>query len=278
MQDITIAGAQYADVPAVEFPKTGGGTARFVDVSDTTATAADVMDGKKIYLAAGSAANGSYVYSPLGLNPEFMQEIHSSEQALEDTLYASWTPSTTAKAIVATANTGTFVADMDNYEYLLRWKFEFDAVFPEGTTLKAAPVRECAELWQAIFKRPNSISRIRESLFNANVGVTLFSAPLLEYYNTSGLETMTYAITYGVYPAVTAPTFSNATSNTPTVTMKTPTVNARCHATYFSTAMGAAIDQTNSKYRLKGELCRVQKGTLIRYCYGDLIDIYNNGV
>lgn len=278
MQDITIAGAQYADVPAVEFPKTGGGTAQFVDISDTTATAADVMDGKKIYLADGSAANGSYVYSPLGLNPEFMQEIHNSEQALEDTLYATWTPSTTTKAIVATANTGTFVADMVNYEYLLRWKFEFDAVYPEGTTLKAAPERECAELWQAIFRRPNSLANIQADNFNANVCISMFTAPLLVYYNASGTHAYTFAITYGVYPAVTAATFSSAASDTPTVTMKKPTVNARCSPTYFSTAIGGAIDQANSIYRLKGELYRVQRGTLTRYAYGDLIGIYNNGV
>lgn len=34
-QNITIAGAQYSDVPSVDFPKTGGGTARFYDVGGT---------------------------------------------------------------------------------------------------------------------------------------------------------------------------------------------------------------------------------------------------
>ena len=31
MANITIWGASYTDVPAVDLPKTGGGTARFVD-------------------------------------------------------------------------------------------------------------------------------------------------------------------------------------------------------------------------------------------------------
>ena len=38
-QNITIMGASYSDVPAVQLPKTGGGTARFDDASITTATA-----------------------------------------------------------------------------------------------------------------------------------------------------------------------------------------------------------------------------------------------
>ena len=30
-QNITLLGASYSDVPAVDLPKTGGGTARFID-------------------------------------------------------------------------------------------------------------------------------------------------------------------------------------------------------------------------------------------------------
>lgn len=39
-QDITLLGANYSAVPAVELPKTGGGTASFTDITDTTAAAA----------------------------------------------------------------------------------------------------------------------------------------------------------------------------------------------------------------------------------------------
>lgn len=34
MAQITIWGASYSDVPAVTLPKTGGGTAKFIDESD----------------------------------------------------------------------------------------------------------------------------------------------------------------------------------------------------------------------------------------------------
>ena len=58
-QNITLLGASYSAVPAVRLPKTGGGTADFTDVSDTTAAAADVASGKYFYTAAGVRTAGT---------------------------------------------------------------------------------------------------------------------------------------------------------------------------------------------------------------------------
>lgn len=58
-QDITLLGANYSAVPAVELPKTGGGTASFTDISDTTAVAADVAQGKYFYDSAGVRTEGT---------------------------------------------------------------------------------------------------------------------------------------------------------------------------------------------------------------------------
>lgn len=58
-QNITIMGASYSDVPAVQLPKTGGGTARFDDASITTAAAADVASGKVFLAADGTITTGT---------------------------------------------------------------------------------------------------------------------------------------------------------------------------------------------------------------------------
>ena len=58
-QNITLLGASYTDVPAVTLPKTGGGTARFDDVSVTTATASDVASGKVFLASDGTITTGT---------------------------------------------------------------------------------------------------------------------------------------------------------------------------------------------------------------------------
>lgn len=58
-QDITLLGASYSAVPAVVLPKTGGGSASFTDVTDTTAAAEDVASGKYFYTASGERTAGT---------------------------------------------------------------------------------------------------------------------------------------------------------------------------------------------------------------------------
>jgi hypothetical protein len=58
-QNITLWGASYSDVPSVNLPKTGGGTASFTVVTDTTASASDVATGKYFYTSAGVRTQGT---------------------------------------------------------------------------------------------------------------------------------------------------------------------------------------------------------------------------
>lgn len=72
MANVTLWGASYPDVPAIEVPKTGGGTAAFTDVTDTTAAAADVASGKYFYSAAGvrtqGTSTGGVTYSTMSVS------------------------------------------------------------------------------------------------------------------------------------------------------------------------------------------------------------------
>lgn len=58
-QNITLLGASYTDVPSVLLPKTGGGTARFDDITDANVTVGDVADGVSFYTNDGVKRIGS---------------------------------------------------------------------------------------------------------------------------------------------------------------------------------------------------------------------------
>lgn len=57
-QNVVINNVTYNNVPEVDIPKQGGGTAKFYDTADATGTAADVLTGKSVYNSTG-IINGS---------------------------------------------------------------------------------------------------------------------------------------------------------------------------------------------------------------------------
>ena len=213
-----------------------------------------------------------------GDHPEFVSTVYAKNTTtLSATSFNGWTPSTTAKTIKSSANATTFTADMVNYEYLLRWLFEFDAVYDDGATKKNAPYRSVGEIWQGIYRRPNSVNTITESSFIANACATVFTVPLMVYYGgTTNSLAYAYSLSYGIYPAATAATFASGTADSTTVTVKTPSVSARCSTTYMTTTVAGHLDQTKSKFSIKGELYRTSPGATLRTVYGDIISIYNN--
>lgn len=63
-QNVIINGVTYSNVPEVDIPKSGGGSAKFYDTSGADASASDILSTKKAYGTSGEisgsmANNGS---------------------------------------------------------------------------------------------------------------------------------------------------------------------------------------------------------------------------
>lgn len=53
-QNVIINGVTYSNVPEVDIPKSGGGTAKFYDTAGANAAAGDILTGKTAFGATGS--------------------------------------------------------------------------------------------------------------------------------------------------------------------------------------------------------------------------------
>ena len=82
-QDITLLGANYSAVPAVTLPKTGGGTAKFMDTTDANAVAGEILNGKTAYV------NGSKITGNISSKAAATITPTSSSQSIASGQYLS---------------------------------------------------------------------------------------------------------------------------------------------------------------------------------------------
>lgn len=89
--DVKLAGNSYSEVPSVLIPLKNGGKARFCEVSDTTAKASDVAQGKTFYDADGNYTEGTSTGSG-GTAAEAAPYKVTIQQSEHQTISAVFTP------------------------------------------------------------------------------------------------------------------------------------------------------------------------------------------
>lgn len=120
-QNITLMGASYNAVPAVTLPKTGGGTASFTDVTDTTAAAADVASGKYFYTAAGVRTQGTNSGGGGGASNFVTGTFTTPSSAGASTLTIPYTGSGYPIACIVVVEGGAYVSGTDWYSSMQRY-------------------------------------------------------------------------------------------------------------------------------------------------------------
>ena len=110
--DVKIAGASYSEVPAVLIPLKSGGKARFCEVSDTTAKAADVAKGKTFYDADGNYTAGTNTGSSSNTVTATPYKV-TIQQVPHQTISASFTPKV-AGTIDTLARAGSEMLELES--------------------------------------------------------------------------------------------------------------------------------------------------------------------
>lgn len=247
--NISLMGATYPTVPSVLLPNDQSGMSEFFDMSDDM--------------------------SWLGADATLVHEITPITVALKDTDFNTWTPSTTAATVVASqtlsGSTQKYVATnllLDGgYDYLNVWNMKIPVVYTGTPTQKAMPLFSCGLLIQSMFRRYSSFANLLDDNLNNNVTAQQTLATFERYYNSSSSLTYTNGASYGFYFANVAPTISSTTAQSPTITLKTPTMSARCSTTYMSTANAALIDKENTKLTYTCKVYRVRQDAYLQGFY-----------
>lgn len=107
-QNVIINNVQYSNVPSVQIPTVGGGTSTFVDTSDATATASQMLNGATSYvngvLVTGNIASkaaASYMPSSADQTINAIQYL-SGAQTIQAVTIANLTAANIASGVTVT--------------------------------------------------------------------------------------------------------------------------------------------------------------------------------
>ena len=265
-----------------------GGTHRIisaVELGSDTVTAATLGSGITAHDKFGNAITGTATIAPpsttldwMGKNPTYVNLVYAQKTFLKDTAFKTWTPSSTATAIIASADGTTTALDLSTYEYWLIWSWEYTAALKSGATTKAQIERQYGQTFTQIYRRPYGRASFATMTDDRNYATAIYtSTSYTLYWNTSGSQTWTTSLSYGIYGANTNPTVSSNTATSVNLTPKSPAINARCNSNYFSTARAAEVDQDLSTIIIRGDLYRVDAGSGAgSQMWRTTTDIYNH--
>ena len=257
-KNLVLKGATWNGVESVDFPVSGGGTARYVETSDADATASDIASGKTAYvngsLVTGTASPSTPTTPIIGaLRPDatIVQSWTYDKLLVQDegiTIPAYTTTQTTLRSY-STVTTNTI--DPDNYDYILCGRLLLTPIYSSSTKGKGREICYASScISEFITTKPTLESSTASSRVN-----TIYHGYAARYcYWTSDTATSNVSSSNGINASL-----SNASTvvNTPAITFYIPSVTIKGSTTYFTQTFWDML--TDIRFQYKFELYKVAR-------------------
>ncbi|MBR6390030.1 MAG: hypothetical protein IKS16_01695 [Lachnospiraceae bacterium] len=276
-----------------------------MDITDTTAVASDVAQGKYFYLAtgqkvAGTATGGSGLvwqdengfvhlsdqgggssglYDYFGAGTQYLGKLYTHTYNLSsDTSYDSWAPSTTSTIIRTAPSEYEYeytCSDIENYTYWFVETAHTSIAYKSGVTLVSIPVNSVSFKIQKVNKQPVLYSDWSSGNWTGtSSSSTMTLSTYMYYHSTDGNLGVTSAGYGPMWGTPASATFSSFNSK---IKFKMGNISARCSDTIFSTSQNAYIDSANTNLVYEIYLYKTPwENTYLTYSYDMVADLLNS--
>ena len=258
------------------------GNTVLLDLSqDTVSDASHIMQGYIGHLRDGSQVTGtgqggSAILVPYAVRPdaELIHTVTYDKLLVEDLEIAIPAYSTTAKTLVASASLSQTVAmNQDAYNYIVVQRLLAYPIYKQGTAIATGRLEYWLEAinYDLVEIPANTLKSMggAKSYGPRITGVFQGGAFYREIYWSSASALTTYSTNaYGIYMTATSP---SATSTA--ITLKTPALMIRGHATYLRSAVWSTIEDIRYQYII--QVYRAPKGNLNLDGWGDRQGVFH---
>ena len=246
----------------IVLPPTGGGSSPTLITKNITANgtynaSSDSADGYSSVTVNVSGGGGD-IWTWMGKNPTKVKTWTNEKVYLENSPYATWTPTTGATTLVSSAQISsddTYSADYDNYDYIVYYRMHTHFEYGSGATQTALISDYYADMPYYVYGFAYSLSAMTSDTTSNFGSASITLKHGLFYKNASGQDS--YATTaYGVYAL--APSSPSSASGIRPYTLG---ISARCSNTHFSTSNAGVVNQSTSYYEIIMDLWQIDRGT-----------------
>lgn len=259
-QNVTLLGASYADVPAVQLPKTGGGTALFADPSGVTSVAADVAQGKIFMQADGSlgtgtasgGGGGSVILGALRPDAVLVQRWTQDKMVVRDLGKTIPAYSTTASTLVvsATLSPSSPQGDFTQNAYYLVQRVLATPVYNTASVVKGKPLCwAMADIHEYVFVNSALFQTASSSQHGKGWSDYHSTVQRLVFYSSTTATSVYTSASYGIYSTFPTVSFSSNTSTgIGTITPSSPSLTIRGSSTYLSSTVWPTMTDIRFQY------------------------------